>query len=506
MPTLITQSIDLHRLSSEQRTALADELFVVQQEVFDGVERAAFAKYVIDSPAQGSWIDVSRDGSGRAVAYIALHRFDRTLDGKPTAIFRAEAGTLRAFRGKAPVAGIFLRHVVPYALMHPLRSAWYLGSLVHPSSYHAFARFTAEIWPNAERANLLRFMCELGDEFGLEVVDESTPLVRHVGWITQDTEMERTYWRTCDKPTVAAFVRANPLYSQGHGLLTLVPMGTSALLRSVANFVANRVKLKLASAHVLLQRLPGFRPRVRLRDMKGLLRADEFLREIGALLIDRLEDEAQIELYRRGQVLFNAGDHGDAMYLLLEGAVYVLIGQGEDEVVVDQAGEGQAFGEMALLSGAPRSASIRTATACKLLRINAATLDKVFKEKPGTRDALWRLFDQRAFNLHLRSHQAYTDMTRSHRLDWLEAGSSLPLPSGQPSTVAGPCVLFISHGSVGVDQGDGRAEVSAPGLLHVTESLTLQADPGVSPRVIRLPPADVCQSPDAATGPTASTA
>ena len=59
--------------------------------------------------------------------------------------------------------------------------------------------------------------------------------------------------------------------------------------------------------------------------------------------------------------IFSQGDQGDAFYLIQAGAVQVLLESGaEKSEVVAILGQRDWFGEMALLSGEPRSATIRT--------------------------------------------------------------------------------------------------------------------------------------------------
>ena len=99
---LRSEVIDPSALSTDARAALVDELHLVQCEIFDGVGREEFRKYVVESSATANWLQVFRGDGDRAVGYFALHRFDRELDGRPCSIFRAEAGTLRAWRGRAP--------------------------------------------------------------------------------------------------------------------------------------------------------------------------------------------------------------------------------------------------------------------------------------------------------------------------------------------------------------------------------------------------------------------
>ena len=66
------------------------------------------------------------------------------------------------------------------------------------------------------------------------------------------------------------------------------------------------------------------------------------------------------------------GDPGDAFYLVVKGAfgVYVAASEG-DESRVNSLGPGAPFGEMALLTGRPRSARVRAETTAEVLRLAA---------------------------------------------------------------------------------------------------------------------------------------
>lgn len=123
-----------------ERRGFIDALYKVHCEVFDGASRDAFAAYVVESQGEHTWINVPRNPAGEIVGYFALHIFERDLNGDASAIFRAEGGTLRAYRGADTNTSFGLKLGLPYLLRHPGRRVYYLGSLVHPSSYCLFAK------------------------------------------------------------------------------------------------------------------------------------------------------------------------------------------------------------------------------------------------------------------------------------------------------------------------------------------------------------------------------
>ncbi len=68
---------------------------------------------------------------------------------------------------------------------------------------------------------------------------------------------------------------------------------------------------------------------------------------------------ATLRTYRRGETIVEQGEPGDAFYVIVKGRVAVaIVAPDGREVVLNSLGEGDHFGEMALLDDAPRSASV----------------------------------------------------------------------------------------------------------------------------------------------------
>lgn len=228
-------------LDADAKRRFEDELYDLHARIFRGVDKAAFVKYVVDSKAEHTWIQLYRGDDGELGGYLAVHIYEREVGGRLTAIVRSEVGTLREYRGANVIGRFFFDRVLRYRLAHPLRPLYLLGSLVHPSSYSAIARHTDDVWPRegAETpSEILELMNQLGDAFGLERVDPENPLVRKVGWQTIDSRSDRAFWERCERPGVQFFLRANPGYEDGNGLLTLAPATLGAITRGIARYAS----------------------------------------------------------------------------------------------------------------------------------------------------------------------------------------------------------------------------------------------------------------------------
>lgn len=244
MPQLTAAEMVMPRtLDAIAKRKLEDELYELHSRIFRGVDKASFVAYVVDSKAAHTWIQLYRDEAGALGGYLALHVYERKVGGRTIAIVRGEVGTLREHRGANLAAGFFADRVLRYLAAHPLRPLYFLGSLVHPSSYSQFVRYADEVWPREgvdTPSEIRTLMDTLGDAFGLERVDPANALVRKVGWQTIDARTDRTYWELSDRPGVQFFLRENPGYEQGHGLLTLMPLTLGAVTRGLARYMFAR--------------------------------------------------------------------------------------------------------------------------------------------------------------------------------------------------------------------------------------------------------------------------
>lgn len=100
---------------------------------------------------------------------------------------------------------------------------------------------------------------------------------------------------------------------------------------------------------------------------------------------------ASEEQHATGTKIFEHGDAGDKLYLILEGKVRIsrnVAGMGEEALAV--LGPGQVFGEMALLDESPRSADARVHERCRLLAIPKDGFDDLlFLHKDLAYEVLW---------------------------------------------------------------------------------------------------------------------
>ena len=92
-----------------------------------------------------------------------------------------------------------------------------------------------------------------------------------------------------------------------------------------------------------------------------------------------------------GSLLFASGDPGDCMYRIRSGRIEIVLHDAEGRsCVIDELNPGDPIGEMALLSGQPRSAGARAVTDVELDVISSAEFDRLAAESPERVTALAR--------------------------------------------------------------------------------------------------------------------
>ncbi len=103
--------------------------------------------------------------------------------------------------------------------------------------------------------------------------------------------------------------------------------------------------------------------------------------------------------FEAGDVIVAEGTPGDSMFILTSGKVkaYVKSPQGRS-LKVQEFEEGDFFGEISVLTGKPRTATLTAAVDCDCLELSRATLDEITKTHPGVREVLKRFQKERALS------------------------------------------------------------------------------------------------------------
>jgi CRP-like cAMP-binding protein/thioredoxin reductase/NAD-dependent dihydropyrimidine dehydrogenase PreA subunit len=116
---------------------------------------------------------------------------------------------------------------------------------------------------------------------------------------------------------------------------------------------------------------------------------------IGQEDLNTIVESTTLESFGAGEILFREGDDGDSVYLIRRGSVTVSRGIGGREVVLSYVPAGHYVGEMALLTNAKRSATLRAAVATEALRMEGSEFKSVLERNPELRSSVEAKFQDR---------------------------------------------------------------------------------------------------------------
>jgi len=191
-----------------------------------------------------------------------------------------------------------------------------------------------------------------------------------------------------------------PLAVLGRGEL----VGEQALLapgtgrRNATLTAASRLTLLALSKgafDALVPRHPSLRTAIEVHADE--LSTDRFIAFVGPFM--NLDADVRRALARRvvrhafepGQALMHQGDTSDSCYMLRSGTVEVVLEATEGTRTVATIGPGKVVGELAMLTDAPRSATVRATEPCEALELHRADLDAVLAGSHVTQHEFSRL-------------------------------------------------------------------------------------------------------------------
>ncbi len=148
--------------------------------------------------------------------------------------------------------------------------------------------------------------------------------------------------------------------------------------------------------------------------------------------LSQLLEVIQVRTVETRSTIVKEGEVGEDMFIILKGHVDILYGNAK----VASLGPGRYFGEMSLIDRTPRSATIKTTTACKFMRILRSELFALLKREPRIGLKVFWAFLQ-SMNKRLREndkklfkvHQDYMAASIESELDQEERGNPWDLSS-----------------------------------------------------------------------------
>jgi NADH:ubiquinone reductase (H+-translocating) len=193
---------------------------------------------------------------------------------------------------------------------------------------------------------------------------------------------------------IAAVLRGEP--QRAFAFTALGKMGSLGRRSAVAEIFGVKLSGFLAWwlwRTIYLMKLPGLDRKIRVATdwtLDLLLPTD-----IVQLKTDRAVGVRR-EYFEPGQIVFREGDRGDWLYIVAEGEVEVFKNDGAGAPApLRRLGPGECFGEIALVSDRPRSATVRAVCATRVLAVDREAFGALFATLPPLRGFFESLIEMR---------------------------------------------------------------------------------------------------------------
>ncbi|MGI9087129.1 MAG: cyclic nucleotide-binding domain-containing protein [Chthoniobacterales bacterium] len=132
-----------------------------------------------------------------------------------------------------------------------------------------------------------------------------------------------------------------------------------------------------------------------LTQARQILRAEPLFGCLTDAQLDTLVREAEASHFGRGEAVIEEGSAGDSMFVLLRGAAQVSVSKNGSLIRVGVLRQGDCFGEMSLLTGEPRTATVRAEKDCEVLEIEKPVMADLLRSSPECLNQLSALLAQR---------------------------------------------------------------------------------------------------------------
>jgi cGMP-dependent protein kinase 2 len=331
----------------------------------------------------------------------------------------------------------------------------------------------------AKEANV-KALIEARDLGRIIIRPETTPSSVETGWITFDTRDGEVRVR-CDRiiarmgsapprkfieacgieftsPDRVAYPILTPTFETTKpGIFVIGALAGYPLIKhcmnqgyDVVEFINGNTTLKPADEPILEAKFKGLPGRRSVDEWLEHLRSNVvILNDLSPLQMREFMLDSEARAYRRGDIIFRRNDPGSSLFAIAEGSVLVEINPVDPSITVP-IGQGLIFGEVGLISGRRRGATIRAAEDCICVEVSRTAALKLQSSVPATKRAIERISVERQllqlFGSGLQSSDL-AELLNSYEVQTISAGKSI-ITEGED----GDDIFVIRSGSAVVEK------------------------------------------------------
>jgi small-conductance mechanosensitive channel/CRP-like cAMP-binding protein len=131
------------------------------------------------------------------------------------------------------------------------------------------------------------------------------------------------------------------------------------------------------------------------QEARAILRSEALFECLSDEEVESLVQQSQVSNFGRGERVIREGAEGDSMFVLLRGAAEVSISKNGHSIPVATLKAPDCFGEMSLLTGERRTATVRAQTDCEVMEIGKPVMAELLRASPDCLERLSELLAKR---------------------------------------------------------------------------------------------------------------
>ena len=161
------------------------------------------------------------------------------------------------------------------------------------------------------------------------------------------------------------------------------------------SFQRHGIKIPYPTRMMFLERPARNKEQEIQHSARIMLRHHALFKTLSDDQLDALLPRGRIVHFGQGEKLIHQGDEGNSMFILVSGETSVIVERNGIPTTVASLSAGDCFGEMSLLTGERRSATIVANRDCEVVEIGKAVLAQSLKENPELLNELGALLAKR---------------------------------------------------------------------------------------------------------------